>query len=73
MHAPGSQTSQVENSRIEKCLPPEVQYACLYWTRHVQKSGAQLRDNDEVHQFLQKHILYWLEALGWIGKTVEGI
>lgn len=31
MHAPGSQASQVESSRIEKCLPPEVQYACLYW------------------------------------------
>jgi hypothetical protein len=30
MHAPGSQPSQVESSRIQKCLPPEVQYACLY-------------------------------------------
>jgi hypothetical protein len=30
MHTPGSQASQVERSLIEKCLPPEVQYACLY-------------------------------------------
>jgi hypothetical protein len=31
MHAPGSQASQVEGSWVEKCLPPEVQYTCLYW------------------------------------------
>jgi hypothetical protein len=30
MHAPSSQASQVESSRLHKCLPPEVQYACLY-------------------------------------------
>ena len=30
MHAPGSQTSQVENIWIEKCLPREVQHACLF-------------------------------------------
>jgi hypothetical protein len=30
IHAPGSQASQVESSRIKECLPPEVQYACLY-------------------------------------------
>jgi len=24
MHAPGSQASQVESSRLQKCLPPEV-------------------------------------------------
>jgi hypothetical protein len=23
--------------------------------------------------FLQVHLLYWLEALGWMGKTPEGI
>jgi hypothetical protein len=32
MHTPGSQASQVESSWVEKCVPPEVQYACLYWS-----------------------------------------
>src|SRR5438045_140761 len=36
MHAPGSQASQVESSWIEKCLPPEVQYECLYWIQSLQ-------------------------------------
>ncbi len=73
MHAPGSQPSQVESSRLQKCLPPEVQYACLYWVQHLQRSGSQAYDNEEAHLFLQAHLLHWLEALGWIGKTTEGI
>ncbi|KAH6714535.1 vegetative incompatibility protein HET-E-1 [Leptodontidium sp. MPI-SDFR-AT-0119] len=73
MHAPGSQVSQAESSRVQKCLPPEVQYACLYWVQHLQKSGSQIYEGEEVHRFLQAHLLHWLEALGWIGKTYEGI
>ncbi|OBT38473.1 hypothetical protein VE00_11146, partial [Pseudogymnoascus sp. WSF 3629] len=73
MHAPGSQASEVESSWIEKCLPSEVQYACLYWVQHLQRSSTELRDNEQVHQFLQAHLLHWLEALGWMGKTSEGI
>ena len=73
MHAPGSQASQVESSWIEKCLPPEVQYACLYWVQHLQKSDSQAQNSEEAYRFLQDHLLHWLEALGWMGKTSEGI
>jgi hypothetical protein len=73
MHAPGSQASQVESSRIEKYLPPEVQYACLYWVQHLQRSGSQVQDGEEAHRFLQAYLLHWLETLGWMGKTTEGI
>jgi hypothetical protein len=71
--APGTCVVNVERRRIEQCLPREVQYACLYWIQYLQKSGAQLYDNDEVHQFLQIHLLHWLEALSWIQKISEGI
>lgn len=73
MHAPGSQASEVESSWIEKCLPPEVQYACLYWVQHLQRGGAQVHSSEETHRFLQAHLLHWLEALGWMGKISEGI
>ncbi|KAH6663640.1 hypothetical protein B0J14DRAFT_682901, partial [Halenospora varia] len=73
MHAPGSQASQVESSRLQKCLLPEVQYACLSWVQHLQQSGSQAYDGKETHQFLQAYLLHWLEALGWMGKTSEGI
>lgn len=71
--APSTLVGNMESSLIEEPLPPEVKYACLYWIQHLQKSDTQLYDNDQVHQFLQDHLLHWLEALGWMGKTSEGI
>jgi hypothetical protein len=73
VNAPGILAADIESSRVEECLPLQVQYACLYWIQHLQKSGRQLHDDDQVHQFLQEHLLHWLEALAWIGKISEGI
>jgi len=73
LDAPGVHISEVDSSRVEQCLAPEVQYACLYWVEHLQKSGIQLHDYDQVHQFLQTHFLHWLEALSWMRRTSEGI
>jgi len=73
LEAPGVLVAEVEDNRVEQCLSPEVQYACLYWVEHIQKSGGRLHDNDQVHQFLQTHFLYWLEALSWMRRMSEGI
>jgi hypothetical protein len=73
LEAPGVLATDVVSSRVDQCLPPEVKYACLYWIQHLQRSGVQLRDNDQVYKFLQGHLLHWLEVLSWIGKTSEGI
>ncbi|MCJ1426480.1 hypothetical protein MMC29_004383 [Sticta canariensis] len=62
-----------DSIQVQQYLPQEVQYACLYWIQHLQKSGCQLRDDDLVHQFLKKHVLHWLETLGWMQKIPEGI
>jgi hypothetical protein len=70
---PGVLVADVKSNRVTRSLPPEVQYACLHWILHLQKSGAQLYDDDHVHQFLQKHLLHWFEALGWMEKISEGI
>ncbi|OCK75650.1 HET-domain-containing protein [Lepidopterella palustris CBS 459.81] len=73
LSASGVLATDVQSSRVGQCLPAELQYACLYWIQHLQQSCAQLRDNDQVHQFLQEHLLHWLEALGWMGRVSEGI
>jgi hypothetical protein len=73
LDTPGVLVTDVESSQVNRSLPPELQYACLYWIQHFHQSGAQLRDNDQVHQFLQEHLLHWLEALGWMEKVSEGI
>jgi hypothetical protein len=73
VNAPNKFAAEAERSWIELSLPPEVQYACRYWINHIRKSSAQLCDNGEVHLFLQKHLLHWMEALGWLGKISEGV
>jgi hypothetical protein len=73
LNTPGVLVSDVESSRVHRSLSSEVQYACLYWIQHLHKSGAQLCDDDQVHHFLQEHLLHWLEALGWMQKVSEGI
>lgn len=70
---PGTFVAEVESSQLRKWLPPEVRYACLHWIQHLRKAGTRLRDDGHVHQFLQVHFLHWLEALGWIRSTSEGI
>lgn len=73
LDAPGMLVINVESSRVKRSLPPEVQYACLYWVQHLQNSGTRLQDNDQVHQFLREHLLHWFEALGWMGNVSKGI
>ena len=73
MGRPSALVSQVNGNQVKQHLPPEVQYACLYWIQHLQRSGTQLEDDDQVHRFLQEHFLHWLETLGWIGKVSEGV
>jgi NACHT domain len=73
LNSPGALITDIESSRVEECLPPEVQYACLYWVQHLQRSNAQIYDNDQVHQFLLEHLLHWLEAISLMDKTAEGV
>ncbi|KAF2464761.1 uncharacterized protein BDR25DRAFT_337365 [Lindgomyces ingoldianus] len=71
--APGVRVTDVESAQVKQCLPPEVQYACLYWIQHFQKSGNPFSDDHQVYQFLRVHFLHWLEALSWMGMVSEGI
>jgi hypothetical protein len=72
LDAPGMLVADIKKNQV-KCLSPELQYAVRYWIQHVQMSGVQLYDNGQVHRFLQGHLLYWLEALGWMEKVPEGV
>jgi NACHT domain len=66
---PGSLMADVERSRVEQTLSPEVRYACIHWVQHLQKGDVQLQDNSQVHKFLQEHLLHWLESMSLIRET----
>jgi hypothetical protein len=73
LDAPGMLAAGIESGQVKQCISPDVQYACLYWIQHLQKSSEQLHDSDQVHKFLQVHSLYWLEVLCWMRRISEGI
>ncbi|OQV00176.1 WD domain-containing protein isoform 2 [Cladophialophora immunda] len=70
--APGFPVTEMQ-SQVDQYIPAEVQYASLYWVQHLQRYGAQLCDNDDVYQFLRKHLLHWLEALSWTGQLSTAV
>jgi len=70
---PGARAAQVPPHNLARCLPAELQYACRYWVDHLQRSEHQLWDDGIVHCFLRDHLLHWVEALGWIEQSSEGI
>jgi hypothetical protein len=70
---PGVLVSDIDESQIQRLLPPELHYACLYWTSHCKGKDQQLLDDGAIHNFLREHILHWLEAMSWMGKTSEAI
>ncbi|KAF8534806.1 putative WD-repeat protein [Trichophaea hybrida] len=73
LRLPGTDIKEVMDDEIKNCLPHDIQYACLYWVNHLQRSNVELCDNDRVHIFLSAHFLHWLEALSLIGKLSEGV
>jgi len=73
LRSPGALVNEVEQDTVTECIPMELQYACLYWVQHAQKSGIRLEDDGQVHAFLHNHLLHWLEALSLIQKTSEAV
>ena len=85
---PGQPRRGVDPTLINERLTPAIRYACQYWTHHAQQSVA-IHDEDrkydedrrrflhrledEVHEFLRKHFLHWLEALSLINRIAEAI
>ncbi|KAH8752251.1 vegetative incompatibility protein HET-E-1 [Diaporthe sp. PMI_573] len=73
LREPGVSLSQVDRQTIDTCLPPAVQYACLYWANHLERGKVSIQDKGQVHAFLQTHFLHWLEALCLMGKMYDSI
>jgi hypothetical protein len=70
---PGKARIEVDAATIRESLPPHIQYACLYWVYHLERSKDRVRDGGLVHLFLKRHFLHWLEALSLMGRISESI
>ncbi|KAI7761130.1 hypothetical protein LZL87_014344 [Fusarium oxysporum] len=70
---PGMQRSAVNNRQLDERIPPELQYACMYWVYHQTKVDLQPNTMDDMYDFLKTRFLHWLEALSLIGRISESI
>jgi hypothetical protein len=70
---PGKARANVPTEVVDRYLPAHIQYACRYWVSHLEQSNERIRDGDQTHEFLECHLLHWLEALSLIGKISEAI
>ncbi|PWI65022.1 hypothetical protein PCL_07434 [Purpureocillium lilacinum] len=71
--APGTPRSAVEQHRIDASIPPEVQYASLYWVYHLREGGDPACHCEPVISFLKRHFLHWMESLSLIGRSRESV
>ncbi|KAH6697843.1 WD repeat-containing protein [Verticillium dahliae] len=70
---PGTIQRAVPQTKIDECLPPAVQYACLHWADHFIYSQDLINDQDAVYSFLCTHLLHWLEALSLLNRLDTGV
>ncbi|KAK6337297.1 hypothetical protein TWF730_002703 [Orbilia blumenaviensis] len=74
LKSPGTLRSEVDNVIVRQSISQELQYACLYWVYHLEQSENPVCDGDDlVYQFLQTHLLHWLEALSLMGDINAAI
>ncbi|KAJ5614576.1 hypothetical protein N7528_008230 [Penicillium herquei] len=66
---PGTCRSEIDRENIEKCIPSELQYACLHWVHHQINSKHGAREDQKITKFLQDHLLHWIEVLALMGQS----
>lgn len=75
LELPGTFVSQVDSARVQSYIPPSLQYACLHWVSHLVKLDGEsltqsgLEDRGVAQVFLQKRLLFWLEAMAFIREA----
>jgi len=73
LRTPAKLLIEINKHTIDACIPSDIQYACQYWVYHLKQGRGIICDDDQVHSFLTRHFLHWLEALSLIGRLSESI
>ncbi|RKL50111.1 hypothetical protein BFJ70_g1278 [Fusarium oxysporum] len=68
---PGTPRTTLKAEFIDACIPLEVQYACIYWIHHQVVAGVGHGDVKRIFEFLEEHLLHWIEALNLLGRAYQ--
>ncbi|KAK0383001.1 hypothetical protein NLU13_8917 [Sarocladium strictum] len=72
LKTPDCRVEAVDVEHLNNGIPRYLEYACRYWVRHFLESD-QSRYGSRVLRFLKQNVLYWIEAMGWLGNAAEVI
>ncbi|KAL5606417.1 uncharacterized protein BROUX77_003610 [Berkeleyomyces rouxiae] len=70
---PGARRSDIDHQVVQRHIPPELEYACMYWVKHLELGKVLLDDNSEAFKFLRNHFLHWLEVMSLLGRASENL
>ncbi|KAJ4202062.1 hypothetical protein NW759_015450 [Fusarium solani] len=70
---PGTQKTWIMREIVNDCLPPHVQYACLHWIDHLEQAHIDSVTGKAILEFLEMHLLHWLEALSFLNRVLESV
>ncbi|THV92927.1 WD40 repeat-like protein, partial [Aureobasidium pullulans] len=73
LRKPGTTRNEIGQQTLKKFLPAELRYACRYWIQHADQGKNPIYDGDHIHNFLNQHMLHWLEALALMGDLAMSI
>ncbi|KAF3318714.1 hypothetical protein TWF173_006730 [Orbilia oligospora] len=54
---------------VLRCTSPVARYACRFWIEHAIECTQLHGDDGQIHQFLEKYLLHWLEFLSLINEN----
>ncbi|KAM0281217.1 hypothetical protein ACHAQH_003648 [Verticillium albo-atrum] len=66
LQKPDTSIDEINKQDIEIHIPIDLQYACLYWVHHLQRSKQTMKG--QVSKFLNEHFLHWLEVLSLLER-----
>lgn len=69
---PGTSVTEVKKEKKANYLL-HVEYPCRYWMDHLLKTKVRQKDNGNLHNFLSKHFLHWLEVMSLVEELPKSI
>ena len=79
--APDSSPLDAKPEVLDAKLPEHVRYACFHWVTHLECASKLTNEDDElggqyasqIHEFILKHFLNWLEAMSLMGNMTQAV
>ncbi|KAI9643515.1 hypothetical protein NHQ30_008134 [Ciborinia camelliae] len=68
----GTRIAEIDTEKKAKYLL-RVEYPCRHWIDHFEKGNVVECDNRNLHNFLLKHFLHWLEAMSLMERFSDSI